>query len=212
MHYHGYIWNQSHRSNWIQLNIAFAGCTFPFLTPLEAGGGPPHHINCGSPKNAQRKSCHFFVTFPKYKNGVLETTFCSPQIKTPAFNRVNWIVLLSYCFPTWTLTRQKYKKSFSIGSYANSASSTFYIDHLIFLGLEIIYKIRRKRWFETGSVATQDNLTRQGRVIFCDLDILHVLHIFFDFKSNELILIIWSYIANLTSNMHFPLVLTWKSC
>ena len=32
---------------------------------------------CGSPKNAQRKSCQFFVTFPKYVNGVLETTFCS---------------------------------------------------------------------------------------------------------------------------------------
>ena len=32
---------------------------------------------CASPKNVQRKSCQFFVTFPKYVNGVLETTFCS---------------------------------------------------------------------------------------------------------------------------------------
>ena len=38
---------------------------------------PPLSYKCGSPKNAQRKSCQFFVTFPKYVNGVLETTFCS---------------------------------------------------------------------------------------------------------------------------------------
>ena len=138
--------------------------------------------------------------------------FAVPRLRPPHSIGLIGLYYFATASFTWTLTRQKYKKSFSIGSYANSASSTFYIDHLIFLGLEIIYKIRRKRWFETGSVATQDNLTRQGRVIFCDLDILHVLHIFFDFKSNELILIIWSYIANLTSNMHFPLVLTWKSC
>ena len=32
---------------------------------------------CGSPKNAQRTSCQFFVTFHEYVNGVLETSFCS---------------------------------------------------------------------------------------------------------------------------------------
>ena len=50
------------------------------LNPIECGGGrnpPPLSYKCGSPKNAQRKSCQFFVTFPKYVNGVLETTFCS---------------------------------------------------------------------------------------------------------------------------------------
>ena len=54
--------------------------TMQFLTLLNAGGGrnpPPLSNVCGSPKNAQRKSCQFFVTFPKYVNGVLETTFCS---------------------------------------------------------------------------------------------------------------------------------------
>ena len=38
---------------------------------------PPLSYKSGSPKNAQRKSCQIFVTFPKYVNGVLETTFCS---------------------------------------------------------------------------------------------------------------------------------------
>ena len=50
------------------------------INPIECGGGrnpPPLSYKCGSPKNAQRKSCQFFVTFPKYVNGVLETTFCS---------------------------------------------------------------------------------------------------------------------------------------
>ena len=51
-----------------------------YINPIECGGGrnpPPLSYKCGSPKNAQRKSCQFFVTFPKYVNGVLETTFCS---------------------------------------------------------------------------------------------------------------------------------------
>ena len=51
-----------------------------WLTLLNAGGGleePPLSYKCGSSKNAQRKSCWFFFTFPKYVNGVLETTFCS---------------------------------------------------------------------------------------------------------------------------------------
>ena len=51
-----------------------------FLTLLNAGGGleePPLSYKCGSSKNAQRKSCQFFVTFPKYMSGVLETTFCN---------------------------------------------------------------------------------------------------------------------------------------
>ena len=49
------------------------------LTLLDAGGAEsaPLSYKCGSPKNAQRKSCQFLVTFPKYVNGVLETTFCS---------------------------------------------------------------------------------------------------------------------------------------
>ena len=50
------------------------------FNPIGCGGGrnpPPLSYKCGSPKNAQRKSCQFFVTFPKYVNGVLETTFCS---------------------------------------------------------------------------------------------------------------------------------------
>ena len=53
--------------------------TFRLLTLFNAGGrNPPPLSNiCGSPKNAQRKSCQFFVTFPKYVNGVLETTFCN---------------------------------------------------------------------------------------------------------------------------------------
>ena len=157
------------------------------------------------------KSCIIMVIFETRVTVLIGFNWTS--LLLDAHFLLNWIVLLSYCLPHMYIDETKIQKNpFSIGSYANSASSTFYIDHLIFLGLEIIYKIRRKRWFEMGSVATQDNLTRQGRVIFCDLDILHVLHIFFDFKSNELILIIWSYIANLTSNMHFPLVLTWKSC
>ena len=29
------------------------------------------------PKNAERKDCPIFVTFPRYVNGVLETTFYS---------------------------------------------------------------------------------------------------------------------------------------
>ena len=45
-----------------------------FLTLSDARGGGN---NWGSPKNAQRKICQFCVTFPRYVNGVLETTFCS---------------------------------------------------------------------------------------------------------------------------------------
>ena len=49
------------------------------LNPIGCGGGnpPPLSYKCSSPKKAQRKSCQFFVTFPKYVNGLLETTFCS---------------------------------------------------------------------------------------------------------------------------------------
>ena len=50
------------------------------VNPIGCGGGlaePPLSYKCGSSKNAQRKSCWFFFTFPKYVNGVLETTFCS---------------------------------------------------------------------------------------------------------------------------------------
>ena len=66
------------------LNFSWAALGLPIcpiaVNPIECGGGrnpPPLSYKCGSPKNAQRKSCQFFVTFPKYVNGVLETTFCS---------------------------------------------------------------------------------------------------------------------------------------
>ena len=51
------------------------------ITLLDAGGGgwgvgirPLYHINVVPQKNA-KKICQFFVTFSKYANGVLETTF-----------------------------------------------------------------------------------------------------------------------------------------
>ena len=50
-----------------------------FFQKLKSG---PHQattevLTRGSPKNAPKKGCQFFVTFPKYVNGVLETTFCT---------------------------------------------------------------------------------------------------------------------------------------
>ena len=50
------------------------------LTLSDAGGGrkmPPLSYFCDSPKKINGKSCQFFLTFPKYVNGRLGTTFCS---------------------------------------------------------------------------------------------------------------------------------------
>ena len=67
---------------------------------MNAGGGAesahPSNI-CGSPKNAQRKSCQFFVTFPKYVNGVLETTFCSQITFGLAGRWQKWSKLAYFC-------------------------------------------------------------------------------------------------------------------
>ena len=38
---------------------------------------PPLSYFCDSPKKINGKSCQFFLTFPKYVNGRLGTTFCS---------------------------------------------------------------------------------------------------------------------------------------
>ena len=38
---------------------------------------PPLSYKCNSPKKINGKSCQFFLTFPKYVNGRLGTTFCS---------------------------------------------------------------------------------------------------------------------------------------
>ena len=51
-----------------------------FLNPIWCGGGrkmPPLSYFCDSPKKINGKSCQFFLTFPKYVNGRLGTTFCS---------------------------------------------------------------------------------------------------------------------------------------
>ena len=50
------------------------------LTLSDAGGGrkmPPLSYFCDSKKKINGKSCQFFLTFPKYVNGRLGTTFCS---------------------------------------------------------------------------------------------------------------------------------------
>ena len=55
-----HIWRVRGKRTWGRNNI--------WINPIECGGGrnPPHLSHkCGSPKNAQRKSCQFFVTFPK---------------------------------------------------------------------------------------------------------------------------------------------------
>ena len=55
-------------------------CRWCELPLLEAGGGrnpPPLSYFCDSPKKINGKSCQIFFTFPKYVNGVVETTFCS---------------------------------------------------------------------------------------------------------------------------------------
>ena len=47
---------------------------------LLTGGGsrsPPYHINVVPRKMLKERVADFFFTFPKYVNGVLETTFCS---------------------------------------------------------------------------------------------------------------------------------------
>ena len=51
-----------------------------FFNPIGCGGGrqtPPLSYFCNSPKKINGKSCQFFLTFPKYVNGRLGTTFCS---------------------------------------------------------------------------------------------------------------------------------------
>ena len=50
------------------------------INPIWCGGGrkmPPLSYFCDSPKKINGKSCQFFLTFPKYVNGRLGTTFCS---------------------------------------------------------------------------------------------------------------------------------------
>ena len=52
------------------------------LTLLDAGGGsrsPPYHQNVALRKMLKESVADFFFTFPKYVNGVLETTFCSKK-------------------------------------------------------------------------------------------------------------------------------------
>jgi hypothetical protein len=63
------------------------------LNPIQCGGGrnpPPLSYFCDSPKKINGKSCQFFLTFPKYVNGVLETTFCSQITFGLARRRQKW--------------------------------------------------------------------------------------------------------------------------
>ena len=60
---------------------------------------PPLSYFCDSPKKINGKSCQFFLTFPKYVNGRLGTTFCS---------QITFSVVGSSCPTQLTNTNKKY--------------------------------------------------------------------------------------------------------
>ena len=63
------------------------------INPIGCGGGrqtPPLSYFCDSPKKSNGKSCQFFLTFPKYVNGRLGTTFFSQITFSVVWRGLKW--------------------------------------------------------------------------------------------------------------------------